>query len=79
MGHLEVPSTIDQSPPFFKKDDISGALSITYTGDDEKAATQEQVRGMECAAVWEPEHVVDRLNDQFAGRPNKWVESLRPN
>lgn len=27
--------------------------------------------------VWSPEHVEDRLRDHFAGRPNKWEESLR--
>ncbi|WP_448115483.1 hypothetical protein [Mesorhizobium amorphae] len=32
--------------------------------------------GLECAAVWDPEHVVDRLRDPADGRPNKWVERL---
>ena len=28
------------------------------------------------AAVWDPQHVEDRLRDHFAGLPNKWVQSL---
>jgi len=33
--------------------------------------------GLERAAVWGPSHVEDRLRDHYAGRKNKWVESLR--
>lgn len=33
--------------------------------------------GLERAAVWEPEHVESRIIDNFEGRLNKWVESLR--
>jgi hypothetical protein len=39
-------------------------------------ATKEQCIGLECAAVWEAEHVVDRINDHYAGRKNKWLEQL---
>ncbi len=78
IGSADVSEAINELPPFFKQDPISDALSITYTGDDEKPATLESVAELECAAVWDPEHVVDRLNDHFAGRPNAWVESMRP-
>ncbi len=33
---------------------------------------------LEPAAVWEPEHIADRLKDAFANRPNKWLQSLIP-
>lgn len=33
--------------------------------------------GLECAAVWEPTHINDRLIDYFEGKPNKWVEVLK--
>jgi hypothetical protein len=33
---------------------------------------------LECAAVWDPEHVEDRLRDHYAGVPNEWALSLRP-
>ncbi len=64
---------------FFKKDPISKELSIYRDGTgQETPATVAECEGLECAAVWEPEHVVDRLSDHFAGRPNKWVELLLP-
>lgn len=40
-------------------------------------ATKEECSGLERSAVWEPEHVEDRLIDHFENRPNKWVESLK--
>jgi hypothetical protein len=65
-----------------KKDVISGALSIYWedpgTGTyGETPASPEDCEGLEIAAVWDPEHVEDRLRDHFDGRPNRWVESLR--
>ncbi|GIF62407.1 hypothetical protein Ais01nite_04420 [Asanoa ishikariensis] len=42
-----------------------------------RAATHEECVGLEPAAVWEPEHIAERLTDHYAGRPNVWVESLR--
>ena len=65
-------------PRFFKKDRIAKKLSIYDDDDIEHPATLEEIEGLECAAVWEPQHVVDRLNDHFEGRPNKWVDSLLP-
>jgi len=65
-----------------KQDPISKALSI-YQSDrvagtfSEIPATTEECAGLEVAAVWDPEHVEDRLRDHFDGRPNVWVESIR--
>lgn len=65
-----------------KKDRISGALSIYWSDRwsgtrGEEPASREDLEGLEVAAVWDPEHIEDRLRDHFAGRPNKWVELLR--
>jgi hypothetical protein len=65
-----------------KQDPISKALSI-YQEDPvagtfgETPATAQECAGLEVAAVWDPEHVEDRLRDHFDGRPNIWVESIR--
>jgi hypothetical protein len=40
-------------------------------------ASIEECAGLERAAVWEPEHVEDRIRDHYAGRPNTWFESLK--
>jgi hypothetical protein len=68
---------------YFRQDALSGELFIytsrPATGEShETPATGEELRGLECAAVWGPEHVEDRLRDHFDGRPNGWEQSLRP-
>ena len=61
---------------FFKQDSISGAI-CKYVDSKEIPASVEECSGLERAAVWDPEHVEERLADHFAGVPNKWVEALR--
>lgn len=66
----------------FKQDPISGKLSIYWSGPangawGEDDATRTECEALERAAVWDPEHVEDRLRDHREGRPNSWVESLR--
>lgn len=68
-------------PYFYKQDAVSGALALYHssfaeTGWERPALATECV-GLECAAVWDPEHVLDRLRDHYSGRPNRWFESLR--
>lgn len=67
-------------PDFFKQDMITGRLSIHDDGAPpryERPATLAQCEGLERAAVWEPEHVEDRLRDHFAGRPNRDLDSMK--
>lgn len=63
----------------FKQDPL-GALSIYWEHPDgswgEDKATRAQCADLERSAVWDPEHVEDRLRDHHAGRSNKWAESL---
>lgn len=70
-----------QEPYFYKQDPVTGRLALYHSSfaetNWERAADLSECAGLECAAVWEPEHVEDRLRDHYAGRSNKWVESLR--
>lgn len=77
IGHVDPTPELAESPKFFVQDALDGSLTVKTTGGQETPATREEVSGLERAAVWEPQHVVDRSNDHFAGRPNKWAESLR--
>jgi hypothetical protein len=78
VGHLGPPNRLIEPPWFFNQDGLTGEITLTQTGAEEVPADLNMCQGLEAAAVWEPEHIVDRLRDHFAGRPNKWVESLRP-
>lgn len=77
LGKASVAPALHEPVPRFKKDPISEELGICVN-ETETPATYQEVRDLECAAVWETEHVIDRLEDHFAGRPNQWLMSLRP-
>jgi hypothetical protein len=78
IGHEPLSQELLQEPLLCKKDAITGQLTIYRDSTGEEiSATQEQCEKLEIAAVWEPSHVEDRLRDHFAGRPNKWANSLR--
>jgi hypothetical protein len=78
IGSLPVSADESAKQWFFKKDRISGRLT-KYQGSSsaEISATVAECAGLECAAVWDPKHVESRLRDEFAGKPNDIVESLR--
>lgn len=61
--------------PTFRQDDKSGKLYILI-GNTEVPATPKECVGLERAAVWDPEHVEDRLRDARLGVENKWVKQL---
>lgn len=65
------------SPVFYKQDPISKRLYL-YQDGREKPATLADCQGLENAAIWRENHIEDRLSDHFSGRPNKWVELLKP-
>jgi hypothetical protein len=66
----------------YARKDVLGHVTIYWKdpangSGGERAATAAECEGLERDAVWDPEHIEDRLRDHFAGRPNEWVESLR--
>ncbi len=76
VGNLPLGPELDVAPWFFKQDALSKKLSL-YRDGAGRPATLEECQGLERAAVWSAEHVESRLSDHLAGRPNKFVESLR--
>ncbi len=75
-GKAQVPSELGETVDRFMQDAITGNLSI-YRDQSEIPGRLEECLHLERAAVWDPEHVESRLEDHLAGRPNKWVESLK--
>jgi hypothetical protein len=75
IGHAEAPP--GPAPTFYKQDPISRQLFL-YENGRERPAKLADCEGLENAAVWSANHIVDRLRDHFTGTPNKWVESLKP-
>jgi Immunity protein 26 len=82
VGESDIPDNLKVPPKFCKEDLVSGEKSIYQEIPElaphyERPATPDECDGLEAAAVWEAQHVEDRLRDHFAGVPNKWVQQLR--
>ena len=77
IGNKELTADLETEVPRFKQDPINGSLSI-YKGGKERSATTEEIKGLECAAVWDGNHIKDRLSDHLEGKENKWLISLQP-
>ncbi len=69
-----------KKPYMFKQDPISGQLSIYHSDfaetNYERAATVEECEDLERMAIWDHNHVEDRLNDHYENKPNVWVSQL---
>lgn len=76
LGHIPLEAQLT-APPSFIQDQLNKNIFQIYEGGVITPATREQCEGLERCAVWTPEQVEDRLHDHYAGRPNKWVESLK--
>lgn len=80
VGKVDPPtvSALDGAV-FFKQDRISGKISAyDAIANAESPLSFEEADRLECAAVWSPEHVEDRLRDHLNGISNKWWASMRP-
>jgi hypothetical protein len=81
IGNLPLAPENAVEPFFYKQDAITGTLSLYHSSFAdrgwERPASATECDGLECAAVWDPEHVEDRLRDHYAGQPNRWLERLR--
>ena len=76
LGHLPLEPWLLEHPWFFKEDSFSGHLTKTRTGDEEEPVSRAEAAGLERAAVWSPEHVVERLKAHLSGRPSAVAERL---
>ena len=78
IGSLPVSADESADLWFFKKDPLSGRITkYRDSTSEEIPATLADCTALECAAVWDPAHVESRLRDEFAGRPNMCVESMK--
>jgi hypothetical protein len=81
LGHQPLTAANAVEPYFYKQDAISGAVSIYHSAFAdtgwERPASIAECDGLECAAVWDPNHIIDRLRDHYAGLPNRWLEDMK--
>jgi hypothetical protein len=81
IATLPLDKSLREQVVFFRQDPVTTKLyrylDIKPNGRN-IPATPDQVEGLERAAAWNPEHVVERLNDHFSGRPYRHAELLHP-
>jgi hypothetical protein len=78
IGSLRPDPTLGRPKAMAMWDVDTGECHIIDDKSVMHPATLEQCKGLEPAAVWEPEHIDDRLKDEFAGRPNHWLLEMLP-
>ena len=78
VGNAPLDNLLKNPPPRFMQDALrKDVFRIYEKGGKIRPATKEECIGLERTAAWDPDHIEDRLRDHYAGRINKWVESLR--
>ncbi|WP_072022273.1 Imm26 family immunity protein [Zavarzinella formosa] len=79
IGDAPVSAALQSPVRRFNQDALRPQdIRLTYDGCDGPLGTLADCEGLECAAVWDPEHVEDRLRAHYAGIPCQWTLSLRP-
>lgn len=77
IGKVPLDDRFSKLPLKFMQDSHDHTRFSIYDNGAIRPASREECIGLERAAVWEAEHVEERIEDYYAGRPNKWVESLK--
>lgn len=65
VGHAALDESSPRRAVFFKQDALNPRRCSLYQNGQERPASPEECVGLERAAVWDPEHVEDRLRDRF--------------
>lgn len=78
IGDLPLEEELQVLPLKFIQDKINPNQFEIYNPNtgEMKVAKKEDCLGLECAAVWNGEHVESRLRDHFVGKKNIWVEQM---
>jgi hypothetical protein len=77
VGHLPLEDALLSPPPRFMQDALNPTSFSIYENGSIRPAKRAECEDLERAAVWDPNHVIDRIRDHYAGVSNKWVESLK--
>ncbi|MBN9564723.1 MAG: immunity 26/phosphotriesterase HocA family protein [Alphaproteobacteria bacterium] len=75
VGIVPVEDELKEVPNQFIHDTLADRLKIYLTATGEiRRSSWDEVKDLERCSAYEPENVVERLNDHFAGRSNRYVE-----
>lgn len=76
VGKLELREDLEILPMKFIQDALHSDRFELYDSNtgESKPATKDQIKGLERAAVWEANHIVDRIRDHYNGVPCIWLQ-----
>ena len=79
IGTVKLDSRFATLPLNFIQDSINPESFEIYNPNNGEItkSSKENCLGLECAAVWEAEHVESRIFDYFSGKENVWVKQLQ--
>lgn len=78
VGRVPPGSPLPAVPEFFLQDMFNPqSCKIIDVEGNLRQVPPEECVGLERAAVWEAEHVAERIRDYYAGRPNPHLESMK--
>lgn len=75
IGNTELHGTL-ASRGRYKHRPVGSSQVFLYAEGRSVPASNDEVQGLEVLATWFSCHVEQRLEDYFAGRPNKFAQSL---
>jgi hypothetical protein len=61
----------------YKHRPVGSRQAFVHVEGQSVPATDAEVEGLEVLATWFSNHIEQRLEDFFAGRPNKFAQSLQ--
>ena len=77
VGHVPLELAPIPIPDQFMQDIVSGACRIVDEAFNARPATPEECVTLERVAVWDLVHVVERIRDHYAGRPNAHLAYMK--
>jgi hypothetical protein len=66
-----------REPAVYRNQPVGSNRVFRYQSGKLTPSSVEEVENLELLAVWLEQHIVDRLNDYFAGRQNRLVELFK--
>ncbi len=77
IGKIEIQDQLSKSVETFIQDALNPEKFEIYLNGEIRSATKQECVGLDRCAVWEINHIEDRIKDHYNNKPNVWVEKMR--
>lgn len=78
VGDIPIRDDLKILPNMYMQDNITKEVSLYHTMTGEiTPSTESEISGLECCAVWNKEHIEDRIIAYYDNQPCIWLEALK--